>query len=558
KAVGLNLVGASAVKGTVNDDSYAGDANANTFNGDAGNDFLDGGAGNDNLSGVMGNDTLLGGAGNDTLQGGDGSDTLDGGDGVDYLYGEAGADVLLGGAGNDLLDGGAGNDTLDGGAGNDTMNGGLGNNTYLFGKGDGQDRVSYYADSAAGKLNTLQFREGVLASEIGLKQVYDTQTGGITALEVSIAGTTDIFAINGFFSGNTPTNASNPVQQFRFADGTIWDLAAITAKISGGTDGPDTITGTPGSDTLNGGLGNDTLSGMAGDDTLLGGEGNDSLNGGDGADLLTGGVGADSLSGEAGNDTLDGGAGNDTMNGGLGNNTYLFGKGDGQDRVSYYADSAAGKLNTLQFREGVLASEIGLKQVYDTQTGGITALEVSIAGTTDIFAINGFFSGNTPTNASNPVQQFRFADGTIWDLAAIQSQLAAQNPKLLALQGDQDETSESVQLDGTSALWLRSSKSLDLNAEDSVDAQNRPYTLNVLAGVLKPYELAVPSMWADATKLYADPGAGHYLPAAMLDSQANQLLSAMASFAPQAGGLTSDLTGRDQWLLNSVVAANLP
>ncbi|MBV7431697.1 RTX toxin, partial [Acidovorax sp. sif0715] len=42
KAVGLNLVGASAVKGTVNDDSYAGDANANTFNGDAGNDFLDG------------------------------------------------------------------------------------------------------------------------------------------------------------------------------------------------------------------------------------------------------------------------------------------------------------------------------------------------------------------------------------------------------------------------------------------------------------------------------------------------------------------------------------
>ncbi|MCW8201217.1 hypothetical protein D8B23_23210, partial [Verminephrobacter aporrectodeae subsp. tuberculatae] len=63
--------------------------------------------------------------------------------------------------GNDYLEGGAGADTLDGGAGNDTLNGGYGNNTYLFGRGDGQDRVQYYSDAAADKLNTLQFKAGV-------------------------------------------------------------------------------------------------------------------------------------------------------------------------------------------------------------------------------------------------------------------------------------------------------------------------------------------------------------------------------------------------------------
>jgi hypothetical protein len=333
KAVGLNLVGASAVKGTVNDDSYAGDANANTFNGDAGNDFLDGGAGNDNLSGVMGNDTLLGGAGNDTLQGGDGSDTLDGGDGVDYLYGEAGADVLLGGAGNDVLDGGAGNDTLDGGAGNDTMSGGLGNNTYLFGKGDGSDTIYGMNDATAGKLNVLRFKAGVAASEVRV-------TRSVDALVLGIAGTTDVVRLEYFFSQNTPTNSYNPVQEVRFEDGTMWDLAAIQAQLSA------------------------------------------------------------------------------------------------------------------------------------------PPKQVSVGDT---------HPGYTPAAAWTDSAEVIFLGGT----------------QPYALLGE---------------TWAAEMKPF------AVDAQMMP---------LAPQD-------------------------GLLDSQVNQLLSAMASFAPQAGGLTSDLTGRDQWLLNSVVAANLP
>jgi Ca2+-binding RTX toxin-like protein len=58
-----------------------------------------------------------------------------------------------------------------------------------------------------------------------------------------------------------------------------------------------------------------TLNGTANADTLVGGAGDDTLNGLAGNDTLTGG---------AGNDTLNGGAGNDIMTGGLGNDTYVL------------------------------------------------------------------------------------------------------------------------------------------------------------------------------------------------------------------------------------------
>ncbi|MCW8188248.1 hypothetical protein D8B34_27940, partial [Verminephrobacter eiseniae] len=85
------------------------------------------------------------------------------------------------------------------------MNGGYGNNIYQFGKGDGQDLISGNTnDTTAGKLNTLQFKEGVATGEIVLRQVYDNYWGGNGALEVSIAGTTDKIVINGFFYSNDP------------------------------------------------------------------------------------------------------------------------------------------------------------------------------------------------------------------------------------------------------------------------------------------------------------------------------------------------------------------
>uniref|UniRef100_UPI000A676C8E calcium-binding protein n=1 Tax=Paracidovorax avenae TaxID=80867 RepID=UPI000A676C8E len=139
---GLRVFLSSANAGTQLDDIYLGGASSDHFAGGNGDDRLHGGAGDDVLQGEGGADRLSGGVGNDNLWGGADNDMLLGEDGNDGLYGEAGDDVLDGGAGNDFLDGGAGA------------------NTYRFGRGDGQDTISFKSGGSDGKLGTLQFKEG--------------------------------------------------------------------------------------------------------------------------------------------------------------------------------------------------------------------------------------------------------------------------------------------------------------------------------------------------------------------------------------------------------------
>ena len=125
----------------------------------------------------------------------------------------------------------------------------------------------------------------------------------------------------------------------------------------------------------------------------------------------------DTLLGQDGADTLNGGDGRTTLVGRhlceTGNNVYLFGRGDGRDVIRCY-DATAGKLNVLQFKDGVAPGDIVARQVYDSYWGGL-ALELSIAGTTDKVTVSGFFYGDTTASGYNPVQQVKFADGTTWD-----------------------------------------------------------------------------------------------------------------------------------------------
>ncbi|MFL6698531.1 MAG: calcium-binding protein, partial [Vitreoscilla sp.] len=348
-------------------------------------------------------------------------DTLTGGASNDDLDGAAGNDSLVGGAGNDTLVGEDGDDTLDGGAGNDWLDGGYGNNTYQFGRGDGQDTISYvwYGDGA--RQNTIAFKAGVSASDIVLHRVGDSQGGGGISLQLSIVGTDDSLTINHFFNGNDPGGPFNPVQRITFADGTTWDTAALLARFDQAMPAGDGINATTGDDTLVGGIGSDTLSGLQGNDSLSGGAGNDVLSGGDG------------------DDTLDGGAGNDWLDGGYGNNTYQFGRGDGQDTISYvwYGDGA--RQNTIVFKPGVSASDIALHRVGDSQGGGGISLQLSIVGTNDSLTINHFFNSNDPAGPFNPVQRVTFADGTTWDLAALVArydQAMAAGDGLTATTGD--------------------------------------------------------------------------------------------------------------------------
>ncbi|WP_225981513.1 calcium-binding protein [Paracidovorax avenae] len=369
-------------------------------------------SGNDTLMGTEGDDVLDGLAGDDRIYGQSGNDTLSGGAGKDEIYGGYGNDTLLGGEGDDQLRGDDGDDVLEGGAGNDYLHGGYGNNTFIFGRGDGQDHIDHYHDTAAGKRNVLQFKAGVASSDVKVQRSGDD-------LVLSIDGTTDRVKMTAFFYQDVPGNAYAPVQEVRFDDGTVWNVAEIAQRALAATAEGETITGYVSDDVIDGLAGDDRIYGQSGNDTLSGGAGKDEIYGGYGNDTLLGGEGDDQLRGDDGDDVLEGGAGNDYLHGGYGNNTFIFGRGDGQDHIDHYHDTAAGKRNVLQFKAGVASSDVKVQRSGDD-------LVLSIDGTTDRVKMTAFFYQDVPGNAYAPVQEVHFDDGTVWNVAEIaQRALAA-------------------------------------------------------------------------------------------------------------------------------------
>jgi Ca2+-binding RTX toxin-like protein len=146
---------------------------------------------------------LVGGSGNDTLYGYATADTLDGLLGNDILFGLGGNDTLNGGDNDDLLDGGTGMDTMLGGAGNDT----------------------YVVDDA-------------------LDVVTETLDGGADTVESSITYTLG-------------SNVENLV------------LTDVTAINGTGNELDNVLIGNSADNILNGGTGADTLIGGAGNDTYV-------------------------------------------------------------------------------------------------------------------------------------------------------------------------------------------------------------------------------------------------------------------------------------------------
>ena len=328
-----------------------GNAENNRLFGNAGANLIDGGAGADTMNGGGGNDTFVVDDVNDVVVSSTpGIDLVQSSvsyvlaSGVDYLTltGAAAINATGNEIGN-VLTGNSAANVLDGAAGNDVLDGGLGNDTYLFGRGDGQDRISeFLADSSAGKLNTLLLKAGVLASDVTLSRIGND-------LELEIAGTSDRITVQSFFLGNDPANASNPVQQIRFTTGgTTWNLAAIANQVAiaathpiYGTAGNDTVSGAGGAFTLHGGKGNDVyVVDGAGDVVVeLVNEGTDRVDAsvsftldnevenltltGSGSNNGTGNGLANALVGNGGANRLDGLGGADTLSGGAGNDTYI-------------------------------------------------------------------------------------------------------------------------------------------------------------------------------------------------------------------------------------------
>ncbi|MEI7970141.1 MAG: calcium-binding protein [Betaproteobacteria bacterium] len=238
---------------------------------DRGNVLVAGAAG-EVLAGMGGDDSLIGGAGNDELFGGSGADALSGGAGDDRLYGGQFHRILRGEVtpsrvGSTLED--AGN-RYAGGAGDDALWGTAGADVFLVERGDGQDvirdllheesEIGVLADytrlltdgtalaNYAATVDTLRFGTGIRpdAVQVARTRVIDR----VAALEGTFEDRNDlVFAYDGpwhsvrvknwfdptlragYLAGFDGAQAPHQLRRAEFADGTVWDLADILARV---------------------------------------------------------------------------------------------------------------------------------------------------------------------------------------------------------------------------------------------------------------------------------------------------------------------------------------
>ncbi|WP_318393034.1 calcium-binding protein, partial [Enterobacter sp.] len=382
------LIKGSEIHAAGGDDTVHGDVGNDALYGDAGNDEIDGFRGEDTLFGGTGDDLLYGDDADDLLAGGEDNDTLNGDNGNDILYGDDGTDTLNGGSGNDWLSGGEGSDTLDSGSGSDTLAGGTGNDaliggygsdSYLFGAGDGQDTINE-GYTSTGDTDTLRFGEGLLAENAIVKRSGDN-------LVIGFAGSTDSITVQSYFTAD-----KYRVENITFADGTVWDVSAVKAMLLTGTEEAQTLTAYDEGSEIHAGGGNDTLNGVTGSDVLYGDAGDDVLDSGSGSDTLTGGTG------------------NDTLKGYYGSDIYQFSAGDGQDTITE-GYTSTGDTDTLRFGEGLLAENAVVQRSGDD-------LVISFRDSTDSVKVTDYFY-----SSKYQVESILFADGTVWDVAAVKQRL---------------------------------------------------------------------------------------------------------------------------------------
>jgi VCBS repeat-containing protein len=146
--------------------------------------------------------------------------------GDNQLYGEAGNDLLLDDAGDDRLDGGAGDDVLDGGVGNDTLIGGAGNDLFVHTAGGGDDVVQ---DS--GGTDAIRFGAGIAAGNLTVRRTDND-------LVLRLSGGNGSVTVKDWFS-----SSAKRVEQVQFADGTVWNEAAIRAHVTSGSSGSSSGSG---------------------------------------------------------------------------------------------------------------------------------------------------------------------------------------------------------------------------------------------------------------------------------------------------------------------------
>jgi Ca2+-binding RTX toxin-like protein len=525
------------------------------------NDFLDGGSGIDQMTGGSGNDTYVvdnpgdgvseaanggvdtvrthldytlgqnlenlwltgsahvygvGNAEANLMMGNAGNNTLNGDDGNDTLIGNGGNDILFGGGGNDILLGGAGNDWLFGGLEQDEMYGGAGDDNYMV-----IQPGATLQENANEGMDTVH-------SEISF-------TLGNHFENLLLTGSS---AING--TGNALAN---------------------------------TLTGNDAKNSILGQAGDDILYGMGGDDWLVGGAGADLIDGGDGRDwavysgssqgvninlalnaaqggdaqgdtfnsveMVFGSNHDDTLVGDAGNNVLQGAAGNDLLDGGAGRDSTAYYSSPGDVVVDLAAGTASdgyGGTDTLLNFEDISGSNLGNDRLY----GDAYANSISGNGGND--ELHG--------RAGNDWMHGGLGNDLLVGGTGNDTLLGAQGNDIYLFQrGDGSDTWTDYDTTPGNVDVARFGAGI---AHDQI--WFRQVGNDLEASIIGSTDKALIKNWftEDAYHLERfEAGDGK----ALLHSQVDALVSAMAGFAPPAAGQTV-LPGAYQDALTPVLATN--
>jgi Ca2+-binding RTX toxin-like protein len=490
------------------------------FNGTTGADTLVGTTGADQLTGLAGNDTYtVNNVGDIVVEAlNAGTDLVNAS--VSYTLSANVENITLTGTtglnatGNTLnntLTGNAGNNTLDGGAGADTMVGGAGNDTYVV---DNAADITTEAASAGTDLvqSSITWTLATNLENLTLTGTANINGTGNTVANVLTGNAGDNILSGGAGNDTMVGGAGNDTYVVDVATDVVTELAGA---------GTDTISSSVTITTLAANVENLTLTGT----TAINGTGNTLDN------VLTGNTANNTLTGGAGNDTLNGGTGSDTLVGGAGNDTYVV-------------DVATDVVTELA-NEGTDTVQSGVTLTLDTNVENLT-----LTGTA---AING--TGNT-------------LDNVITGNSGINTLTGAAGNDILNGGAGADALIGGT---GNDTYWLGRGFGIDTITENDTTAGNTDIARfdtgiatnqlwfiktgnNLEVSIIGTTDKFLMSNWYLGNQYHTEQfktSDGKTL----LDSQVQNLVSAMAGFAPPAAGQTT-LSAAYATTLNPVIVAN--
>ncbi|OYY58999.1 MAG: hypothetical protein B7Y50_11740 [Hydrogenophilales bacterium 28-61-11] len=508
------------------------------------------------IEGTHGNDSLTGTSATDWIFGFAGNDILHGGDDRDFIFSGVDDSILYGDAGNDALSGGIGNDWLDGGDGDDSMTGGMGDDVYIV--ESASDSIIENPDSGTDSVQSSVTY--TLAANVESLTLTGTAAINGTGNELDnvLRGNSARNVLSGL-DGNDTIYAGDGDGAFggEGNDTLISENTNSWTALSG-EGGDDVLIGGAGSGGFFGGLGNDTITGglgmnfIWGDDQAVAGGGNDTITGGNDYDFVIAGVGDDVVYGLGGDDNLSGNQGNDTLYGGAGDDFILGGQGDDFLDGGTGADTMTGgagndtyvvdDLGDVVTETSTFATEIDSVQSSITYTLGANVENLTLTGTAAINGTgNGLANVVTGNGAANILNGGLGADTLIGGLG---------NDTYVIGRGYAADT---IVENDTTAGNTDVAQFLSGVSTDQIWFQH--VGNNLEASIIGTTDKLVVKDWYLASANHVEQFKTTDGAKTLLDSNVQNLVNAMASFAPPAAGQTT-LPTAYQTTLAPVFAAN--